>query len=377
MNDHWDVVVIGAGPAGSCAAWTAARAGMKTLLLERTPFPREKVCGCCLNPASLDAIAHMGLAHSLDTLGAVPLHALELSRGTTLARLRIPQGAAISRSVLDTLLANAATTQGATLMTPAHARVAERDARGNRTVLIRSPESQTTVTATTVVVADGLAGGSLADIAGAEVIERPESSIGVGARIHHALERGVIRMHLCSGGYLGLVALPDGTTDAAGCVNPDILRRAGGPAPWARSACESAGADPALINAISAARWTGTPRLTRRRAHIELPGILVAGDSAGYVEPFTGEGISWAMHAGLHAGTVAARACRGQFRTGEWHEWWHREIQPRRTACAIVRSTLRRPLLAGGIIALASAWPALGELLTARFGTRWRSQEAA
>lgn len=377
MTDHWDVVVIGAGPAGSCAAWSAARAGMNTLLIERSTFPRDKVCGCCLNPASLDTVATMGLAHSLNQLNAIPLHALQLSRGTTHARIRIPTGAAISRSALDQLLANAATAQGATLLSPVHARVAEPDSRGNRTILLRSNATETAVTATTTIVADGLAGGSLADIAGAEVIERPGSSIGVGARIHHALERGVIRMHLFSGGYLGLVALPDGTTDAAGCVCPNELRRAGGPAAWAKSACESAGAEPALIAALAAARWTGTQRLTRRRAHIELPGILVAGDSAGYVEPFTGEGISWAMHAGLHAGHIASRACRGQFRPGEWTQWWHREIQPRRTACAVVRSALRRPLVAGGIIALASAMPRFGEMLAARFGARWHFEEAA
>ncbi|MFZ4573742.1 MAG: NAD(P)/FAD-dependent oxidoreductase [Phycisphaerales bacterium] len=369
--ERWDVVVIGAGPAGSCAAWSAAQAGLNTLLVERAVFPREKVCGCCLNPAVLGEIARMGLTDSLEEIGAIPLETLELVRGRESARLRIPRGAAVSRSVLDTLLANAACSRGATLLAPAHARVGERDARGDRTVAITTPSGVSVVAARAVIVADGLAGSSLAAIPGAEVIESPSSAIGLGARLECPLEPGVIHMHLLPGGYLGLVALPGGVVDVAACVQPRSLRDAGGPGAWTSRAC--GGGNPALTEALAAARWTGTPRLTRRRAHIELPGILVAGDSAGYVEPFTGEGISWAMHAGLAAGAAASRLCNGNFREGEWRQWWGRELGPRRAACAAVRSTLRQPLLARGIVGLASAWPGIGAMVAGRFGAPWRA----
>lgn len=53
MREHYDVVVIGAGPAGSVAAYTAATQGLDVLLLDKARFPRFKVCGCCLNARAL------------------------------------------------------------------------------------------------------------------------------------------------------------------------------------------------------------------------------------------------------------------------------------------------------------------------------------
>ena len=58
---QWDAAVIGAGPAGALAACLLARKGKRVLLLDRSPFPREKACGCCLNPIGVKLLQDLGL----------------------------------------------------------------------------------------------------------------------------------------------------------------------------------------------------------------------------------------------------------------------------------------------------------------------------
>src|SRR4051812_35832232 len=75
----WDVIAVGAGPAGAVAARELARRGASVLLVERATFPRPKVCGCCLNPWSLATLAGLGLGDLVAGLGGVPLHNMRLA----------------------------------------------------------------------------------------------------------------------------------------------------------------------------------------------------------------------------------------------------------------------------------------------------------
>ncbi|MFM9170747.1 MAG: hypothetical protein ACKOTD_11730, partial [Phycisphaerales bacterium] len=96
-------------------------------------------------------------------------------------------------------------------------------------------------------------------------------------------------------------------------------------------------ADP---GAVDAARWRGTPALTRRRACVAAPRILVTGDAAGYVEPFTGEGLGWAIATGAAAGRLAAHM---RAAPDAWRAWpaQPRSSMPLRSACraSTARST--------------------------------------
>ena len=64
----YDVLVVGAGPAGATVAALTARAGLSTLVIERTQFPREKVCGDCLNPGAWKILDHLGVSEMIDRL---------------------------------------------------------------------------------------------------------------------------------------------------------------------------------------------------------------------------------------------------------------------------------------------------------------------
>src|ERR1700692_3155008 len=103
----WDVIVVGAGPAGSVAARELARHGAAVLLVDKARFPRPKVCGGCLNPQALSTLSAVGLGGLGERRGAVPLSRLELAVSGLRARLS-SSGQALSRAVFDAALVEAA-----------------------------------------------------------------------------------------------------------------------------------------------------------------------------------------------------------------------------------------------------------------------------
>ncbi|MEZ6065906.1 MAG: FAD-dependent oxidoreductase [Planctomycetaceae bacterium] len=112
----WDVVVIGAGPAGCAAAIEAARAGRGVLLVERTTFPRYKVCGGCVNPRALADLADLGCLDAVRATGAPEIDRFRWSAGGRTAEIPLPGGVAISRAALDEILLNSARQAGCTVV---------------------------------------------------------------------------------------------------------------------------------------------------------------------------------------------------------------------------------------------------------------------
>src|SRR5437763_14159986 len=113
-----DCAIVGAGPAGSsCAAFCAA-AGLRTLLLEREKFPREKVCGDCINPACSPALERLEVSEQVRNLPHSVLDAVEfIAINGRKLRVDLPRGdrseIAIKRSAFDNLLLNRARALGA------------------------------------------------------------------------------------------------------------------------------------------------------------------------------------------------------------------------------------------------------------------------
>jgi flavin-dependent dehydrogenase len=347
---RWDAVVVGAGPAGALAARTLALAGRSVLLVDKARFPRAKVCGCCLSAAALDVLERVGLGGLVRPMGAVRLERFWLHAGSTRAELPI-RGVSLSRERLDAGLIREGVRAGAAFLPEAVAEVSAQGTwlRGVGPRGDRATAETVVVAADVTLVSDGLA-GTACELE-PPVIERG-GRIGVAAVVESAFEPGVIQMVYGRGGYVGMVRLEDGRTNVAAALDPGFVRERGGPGAAMAGLFAQAGA--ATPAGLAHARWSGTPRLTRYRRRVWRPGVLVIGDAAGYVEPFTGEGMGWAMAAGAAAAGLAAEG-----RLEDWPAEYARLIARRQRLCRAAAWVLRRPRLTRAAVRIAASAPGL------------------
>ena len=347
-----DALVVGGGPAGAMAAIAAGRAGLRVLLVDRLAHPREKVCGCCLAPFGQQVLERAGLRHTLD--GAASVRSVHLRSGGRGVRVRRKGTVVLSRTALDTRLLHAAAEAGVTMAWPFVA-----DLRADGSAWLRGPDGERSVQARLRVAADGLAGASLRDDARFAWSVRSEGRIGVGATLPGdalLVQEGEILMCVDRSGYAGAVRLPDGRIDVAAAVRPEAMRGPGGPAACVGRLLGDAVRD---AEALTQARWRGTPHLWRRRRHLHDQHTIVTGDAAGYVEPFTGEGMGWALATGAAAGEHAVAVLQGRRTVQAWDATVRSLTGSARVRCGMVAWMLRHPWLVSAGVRAADWWPAV------------------
>lgn len=376
------VLVIGAGVAGCAAAIRLAHLGNAVTLAERAVFPREKICGCCLGAAGLQALDAIGLGNDVREQGATTNRFatyLETSRSlhanacSLAIRLPIAAGTAISRSVLDSFLVEQAALAGVRVWQPHEAQVVSTE--GDRTLVRhrRVTDSQSrsdwqfTDEFELVVVATGLSGDFSGTSPSGDVaqparrwqlpwIQPPHGPLGIGAHLPGThplacgwdLEWGEIQMVCGDEGYVGLVRLPDGAIDIAAALQSrrpgagdtidrlvSLLLRHPGISEHERDAF--------TVWLREDARLMTAPPLRRSRSSGRDRVVLI-GDSAGYVEPMTGEGMTW----GIESGLAVADLWASQLLRADFARHWRKRLQ---------RLQYKRRILCGGVTrAMRSAW---------------------
>ena len=358
---EWDVIVIGAGPAGALAAHQLARLQLRVLLVEKRAFPRWKVCGSCLNGVALRALETAGLGHLLDALGAVPLERIRLGLQGRQLELALPAGRSLSRGRLDLALCEAAVAAGAVLRSQCEATVAGAHPDG-REVQLRCGADLQLTSARVVLVASGLGNPGLGPEIPIQTRISPRARIGAGCELDAGVRgygKGTIHMAIGRHGYVGLVRNEAGALNLAAAFDRPHLIAAGGPAASAAAVLAEAGFDP--LPEAAAASWRATPALTRRSNPPAADRVLLLGDAAGYVEPFTGEGMGWALVGAL---AVVPLVLQGQqeWNQGLEREWTRRHarlIGTRQRFCHGLAFALRRPGLSRALLVAAGRWPAL------------------
>jgi flavin-dependent dehydrogenase len=373
-----DAIVIGAGPAGALSATLLARQGLSVLLVERRTLPRRKVCGGCLNARALASLERAGLGPRVRALGGTQVRAMRLHHRGRSAALELPPGLAISRYALDEGLAAAAVEAGCTLLTETTALVTPEDgpptADGSRCVrLHHANEDWVKARARAVVVADGLGHNSLRECPSFESRGPAWSRIGVGGDAGPGIidiESGAVTMAVARHGYAGAVEVEGGRVNIAAAVDPPFLRASGGPAGAVHALFQDAGVQ--VNGPLDSIDWIGTPPLTRRLARPADRGVFVLGDAAGYVEPFTGEGMAWAFAGAEAVVSFVTRAC-GQPGAPLGREWTRAladAIGPDQRWCRLMASCLRQPALVMLLVTLLQRHPGLAAPVLARFSPR-------
>jgi flavin-dependent dehydrogenase len=361
----WPVLVIGAGPAGAGVALALARAGVEVLLVDKARFPRFKACGCCLNGAALGALCELD-AHDLPrSLGAHPLRALELRTGSGSATIRLPGGGALSRTALDAALIARAIDSGVQFLSQTTGHLDPDCHDQIRRISLRRKNERTMIRARLVIAADGLAGSALRDLQAVEARVRRRSRMGAAVILDQSpdfVHPGVICMFVGRGGYVGMVRLEDDRLNIAGALDPAFVKASGGPGGAARAIMRESGFDGP--SDLTDADWRGTGLLTRRRRSVADRRLLILGDAAGYVEPFTGEGIAWALESALAAAPFAADAVKSPHAwrpeiADAWTRCYHRLVRRRQFTCRLIARGLRSPRLTRAVVALLSHQPAL------------------
>jgi len=364
-NQTWDALVAGAGPAGAAAALALARSGASVLLVERAALPRSKVCGACLGPAALASLERLGAHEVAARARAVPLVGLVLRSQGKAARLRLSGWAALSRATLDEQLVGVAAHAGVTVWTESRVALGPAHATA-RTVRVIRTGSEIEVEARVVIDATGL-GRGLSEDGRPTTRSAPHARVGVGAELDapaYPVPPGELHMAVGRPGYVGLIRVESGRLNVAAAVDPSALRGST-PGEVVAGILAQAGLPPLPPTAAHA--WRGTPALTRS-GDAGGDRLLRVGDAAGYVEPFTGEGIGWALSDGVAVAACARAALEGRpsDALAQWRSHRAARSATAERLCRGLARGLRRPRLVGFAVTALGALPELATPLVRR-----------
>lgn len=316
-----DVLVVGAGPAGSAAATVLARAGVEVLLCDRHEFPRDKPCGDLIGARALGFARDLGIDE--ETLQPYPrLDGALLLGGGKSVNLTPQSGAGryllrnsdariIPRRIFDAAMAQTATGAGARVEKMTVREVGPwQPGAGGRLVTGQVSGGAMRIFAKRAVIAGGYGCQVAADVLSSKSRSASDPPKGIAMRGYVAGIRGLEhRIAFCLDdwmlpGYGWLFPLPDGGAN----VGVGTLTSSPGKESL-RDLYDRFVHDPASPVAayLSEATPVGTPRswpldLGPRRRQLAAPGLVVAGEAAGLVGPLTGAGIAFALESGSEAG---------------------------------------------------------------------------
>ncbi len=294
MSESWDVIVVGAGPAGAAAALgaLAERPSLRVLLLDRAEFPRDKACGDGIAPHVLDVLAGVGVRGLLDA--HLPIRCLDLSyRGWRVARMLRRPAWVVPRETFDARLVEAAVEAGAELR-----RYKVRTVRAGDGVILDDD-----LAASVLIGADG-ANSLVREAVGAAPPKRKAFALRGYAPTPVGRDARQIITFAPAGppAYAWSFDRGDGLANVGYGEFPDPRR----PAPSKGSMLDRL--DELLPGSTSdGTAWRGhhLPLSSWTWTQPDGP-ILLAGDAAGLINPMTGEGIYYAVATGVLAGRTAA-----------------------------------------------------------------------
>src|SRR6184192_4036926 len=351
----FDVAIVGGGPAGSSCAAFCALAGLRTLVLSRKPFPLGKVCGDCLNPSCWPVLERLGLTQRVWDLRHSKLTSVEfIAIDGHKVIVPLPSGddceLSIKRSLFDELLLRRARELGAQV-------------RGETTVTAVAHEeawkivtaSGETFRARILIGADGR-NSTVARLR--NLLPRPARK-RVALQAHIPLPRNFgkrIVLQFLREGYSGQAPVNETELNLCLVGRPPTISKL---RQWAQRHFEIPADQP----------WRTITPLTRAPVPCAQENLLFIGDAARVVEPFTGEGIYYALRSGELAASAIAKILRGDDRSPVLREFGRAYAQMYRGRLWInrlSRAAVLRPQLGSFFVHMARINPSILKLLTAK-----------
>jgi geranylgeranyl reductase family protein len=305
--ETFDVAIVGGGPAGSSCAAFCALAGLRTLVIEREKFPREKVCGDCLNPSCWAVLEHLGVAQRVRDLPHSKLDSVEfiaIDGHKVVVDLPIGDNCEVSvkRSLFDDLLLTRARDVGADVREGTTVTALANS--GNWKIETAAGE---TFSAWTLIGADGR-NSTVARLR--NLLPRPARE-RVALQAHIPLPRNFGRriiLQFLREGYSGQAPVNETQLNLCLVGTPPTISRL---RKWAERHFEITPDQP----------WRTITPLTRLPVPCAHENLLFIGDAARVVEPFTGEGIYYALHSGGLAADAITKIVRGKDRQSALREF--------------------------------------------------------
>ncbi|MBA2344516.1 MAG: geranylgeranyl reductase family protein [Rubrobacter sp.] len=319
MAERYDLAVVGAGPGGAATAYYASKAGLRTVLLDRQDFPRDKPCGDGLMPHAASEVALIGLADWLDEPHHGKFTSFSMYTETAYLRqgvpptLHGPHGYVAAREETDAKILERATDAGAELHTNTRAAELIRSSSGAVTGVEAVKEGETLrFDAPVVVAADGVGGFAGNGMkAHQNAVARRQYFRGLEGLDMDSLHVFITAdMNSDGAGYGWIFCFGDGRANIGAGVSTKALQRTGRNLKdyydrfleepqlkaWLKNA-EPEG--PAKSWSLKMGMW-GAKRYAQ--------GLMMVGDAGSMIHPISGEGVGYAMESGRLAATWAHEA---------------------------------------------------------------------
>lgn len=371
-NRLWDALVIGAGPAGTLAARELARRGRQTLLVESKSFPRDKVCGGYLNGRALALLQSVGLEAMGKNLGGKLLSQVEIRSDRQKIRIPVPTGIAISRSTLDSALTQEAMRAGVHFMDATKATVtAKVNSDFRLTRLQQAGDASAKVRSKVVLACDGLNHSSLRELKQFRSRVASHSRIGVGGVVEDTSSyypNGQVFMTIGRKGYAGITRVEGNKVCLAAALDADFVMQQG-----AKTAVlqilQDAGTP--ISESLRHIACNGTPHLTRHTPVLADERLFLLGDAAGYIEPFTGEGMAMACTGAVQIVPFALQAIENwePHLAFQWKRDYQQTIGSQLKVCRWLTKMLRYPQVVRATLSVLSTYPKLSSSIVKKINT--------
>lgn len=357
INLDAEVLVVGGGPAGAATAALLAQNGRDVLLLEKASFPREKPCGEYYSPGVVDTLGRLGALEAVAAEEHAWLVGMRVGTERDSFLLSYPDGdrdrraLGIQRHVLDRVLLDHARACGVRVREKM--RVLGAAVADGRVIGVRGTDqgrdSEMVLRSRFVVAADGRRSAITRSL-GLDTPIRWLRRLGLATHYAGDSELGPFgEMHVGPGLYCGLAPVGEGLV-SVGLVGALGAKPAG--EPTERFFERRLAGLPGAARALGAAERVGPVRgigpMARQVRRVAGPGYLLVGDAAGFLDPFTGEGVSRALRGAELAAEAIERALRVGSDTLVGYERARREaFEDKERLCKIIQLFLGSPRFFG------------------------------